>query len=162
MLDRSKWVFFVLKKDNLMLLMMVHLLMIMIEEDEDVRMRMSWFMILFSTCNDWINMSFSVTVPRIKRHNWMDGLSTWLTHKKWAFNRSRVVLGFVYKNRGTPKWMGKIRENPIKMDDLGVPLFLETPIYVNIQYTMGTHNPCGFSPPLSIDPTFMTPHERAK
>ena len=27
-----------------------------------------------------------------------------------------------------PKWMVKIRENPIKMDDLGVPLFLETPI----------------------------------
>ena len=23
-----------------------------------------------------------------------------------------------------------IRENPIKMDDLGVPIFLETPIYV--------------------------------
>ena len=28
-----------------------------------------------------------------------------------------------------PKWMVKIMENPIKMDDLGVPLFLETPIY---------------------------------
>ena len=29
--------------------------------------------------------------------------------------------------------MVKIMENPIKMDDLGVPLFLETPIYnVNI------------------------------
>ena len=27
-----------------------------------------------------------------------------------------------------PKWMVKIRENPIKMDDLGVPLFLETSI----------------------------------
>ena len=27
-----------------------------------------------------------------------------------------------------PKWMAKIRENPIKMDDLGVPLLLETPI----------------------------------
>ena len=27
----------------------------------------------------------------------------------------------------TPKWMVKIMENPIKMDDLGVPLFLETP-----------------------------------
>ena len=26
-----------------------------------------------------------------------------------------------------PKWMVKIMENPIKMDDLGVPLFLETP-----------------------------------
>ena len=34
----------------------------------------------------------------------------------------------VSKNRGgkPPKWMVKIRENPIKMDDLGVPLFLET------------------------------------
>ena len=36
----------------------------------------------------------------------------------------------VSKNGGTPKWMVKIREDPIKMDDLGVfPLFLETPIY---------------------------------
>ena len=26
-----------------------------------------------------------------------------------------------------PKWMVKIMENPIEMDDLGVPLFLETP-----------------------------------
>ncbi len=29
-----------------------------------------------------------------------------------------------------PKWMVKIMENPIKMDDLGIPLFLETPIQV--------------------------------
>ena len=28
-----------------------------------------------------------------------------------------------------PKWMVKIMENPIKMDNLGVPLFLETPIW---------------------------------
>ena len=28
----------------------------------------------------------------------------------------------------TPKWM-VYSENPIKIDDLGVPLFLETPIY---------------------------------
>ena len=27
-----------------------------------------------------------------------------------------------------PKWMVKIMENPIKIDDLGVPLFLEIPI----------------------------------
>ena len=33
----------------------------------------------------------------------------------------------VSKNNGTPKWMIKNMENPIKMDDLGVPLFLETP-----------------------------------
>ena len=29
----------------------------------------------------------------------------------------------------------KIMENPIKMDDLGVPLFLETPIYIYISLT---------------------------
>ena len=34
----------------------------------------------------------------------------------------------VSKNNGTPKWMVKIMENPIKMGDLGVLLFLETPI----------------------------------
>ena len=34
----------------------------------------------------------------------------------------------VSKNRGgPPKWMMKIMENPIKIDDLGVPLFLATP-----------------------------------
>ena len=31
----------------------------------------------------------------------------------------------VSKNRGTPKWM-VIMENPIKMDDFGIPLFSET------------------------------------
>ena len=34
----------------------------------------------------------------------------------------------VSKNRGTPKWMVKIMENPIIMDDLGVPLFSETSV----------------------------------
>ena len=38
-----------------------------------------------------------------------------------------IYMG-VSKNRGTPKWM-VYKEHPIKMDDLGVPLFLETPIY---------------------------------
>ena len=37
----------------------------------------------------------------------------------------------VSENSGTPKWMVKIMENPIKMDDLGgPPLFLETPTCV--------------------------------
>jgi len=36
----------------------------------------------------------------------------------------------VSKNLGTPKWMVKIMENPIKIDDLGVPLFWETPISI--------------------------------
>ena len=36
-----------------------------------------------------------------------------------------------------------IMENPIKMDDLGVPPFKETPlfIYIYIHDTMGTHDP---------------------
>ncbi len=33
----------------------------------------------------------------------------------------------VSKNNGTPKWMVYFMENSIKMDDFGVPLFLETP-----------------------------------
>ena len=32
-----------------------------------------------------------------------------------------------------PKWMVKIMENPIKMDDLGVPVFLETPICIETE-----------------------------
>ena len=38
-----------------------------------------------------------------------------------------VYMG-VSKNSGTPKWMVYFMENPINMDELGVPLFLETPI----------------------------------
>ena len=30
-----------------------------------------------------------------------------------------------------------MRENPIKMDDLGVPLFLETPIYEKLKFFNG-------------------------
>ncbi len=42
-------------------------------------------------------------------------------------SQENIQMG-VSKNRGKlPKWMVKIRENPIKIDDLGVPLFLETP-----------------------------------
>ena len=35
---------------------------------------------------------------------------------------------FPKKGGKKPKWMVKIMENPMKMDDLGIPLFLETPI----------------------------------
>ena len=44
---------------------------------------------------------------------------------------SQMLHVGVSKNRGTPKWMVKTMENPIKMDDLGVTIiFLETPIYL--------------------------------
>ena len=41
-------------------------------------------------------------------------------------NIERIEMD-VSKNRVTPKWMVKIIENPTRMDDSGVPLFLETP-----------------------------------
>ena len=50
------------------------------------------------------------------------------TGKSTIFANRKMYIG-VSKNSGTPKWMVKIMEIPIKMDDLGVPLFSETPIY---------------------------------
>ena len=41
------------------------------------------------------------------------------------------------KNSGTPKWMVKIMENPIKMDDLGgKPLFSETSVSIRTNYVV--------------------------
>ena len=51
----------------------------------------------------------------------------------------------VSKNNGTRKWMvynGKPIENPIKMDDLGVPLFLETPMEKDMKM---------YAPPRGVD-----------
>ena len=46
----------------------------------------------------------------------------------WNFFGRGWLNGCQPKNRGGPqKWMVYFMENPIKMDDLGVPLFLETP-----------------------------------
>ena len=45
--------------------------------------------------------------------------------------------GCFQKLWSTPKWMVKITENPIKMEDLGVPLFMETP-----KYKVENHQQC--------------------
>ena len=50
---------------------------------------------------------------------------------RWGFavvNQIHTHYMIVSKNRGTPKWIdGLFSKSPLKMDDLGVPLFLETP-----------------------------------
>ena len=53
-----------------------------------------------------------------------------------ARNKTKEKIGFeknmgVSKNRDIPKWIFN-NGNLIKMDDLGVPLFLETSIYIYI------------------------------
>ena len=45
--------------------------------------------------------------------------------------RGNIYVGF-HKRGYRNSWMVYFRENPTKMDDLGVPLFLETPIYTYI------------------------------
>ena len=49
----------------------------------------------------------------------------------------------VSKNTGTPKWMVKIMENPIKMDDFGgiFPLFLECHPYNLVFWVSPCRNP---------------------
>ena len=61
----------------------------------------------------------------------------YLTHSpfwEWKALRHLLSLGFIWvfpKMGGAPKWMFFFRENPYwKNDDLGVPLFLETPISI--------------------------------
>ena len=59
----------------------------------------------------------------------------------------------ISKNRGATKWMVKIMENPIKMDDLGILSFLETPI--TSQYKTNTQKHATKRLPQRHSPTFL-------
>ena len=54
-----------------------------------------------------------------------NGLSTGMPPEP----RKTYIYIWVFPKIGVPQIGWFIKENPIKMDDLGVPLFLETPIY---------------------------------
>ena len=52
----------------------------------------------------------------------------------------------VSTNRGTPKWMVYDGKPDFLMDDLGVPLFLETPIYIFLTHVLVLKNVASMLP----------------
>ena len=71
------------------------------------------------------------SAPPVQQFTW-PGWQQNHVDKRWRIPNPKPKTHWchmgVSKNRVTPKWMVKIMEDPIKMDDLGIPLFLETPI----------------------------------
>ena len=76
----------------------------------------NWWMI----CTSWQQLGAH---PKVKTKT-----EEKVGNMSWRCIKLYLYMG-VSKNRGTPKWMVKIMENPIKMEDLGVPLFSETSIW---------------------------------
>ena len=56
------------------------------------------------------------------------------------YSRGTSIWIFPKIGMGPPKRMVKIMEKPIKMDDLGVPLFLETPIYMQKSFIWANYS----------------------
>ena len=78
-----------------------------------------------SFVQSYLSRSYQIVAP------WLNTKQIGCFQKKYIYINIYIYMG-VSKNRGTPKWMVKIMETPIKMDNLGVPLFLETPICIYI------------------------------
>ena len=86
-----------------------------------------WLAIQWSRSKPWYTNQriYSSTQPQSIISNYISNL-----FGLYSSYISKIYMG-VSKSRGTPKWMvyTVIMENPVKIDDFGAPIFLETPIY---------------------------------
>ena len=92
----------------------------------------------------------SVILRRLKKREWSHD-ARWHTFTPFTHLQLHVDVS---KNRVfPPKWMVYFMKNPIKMDDLGVSLFLETSIFDSFpaQQVHVTQHPSISSPKSSID-----------
>ena len=88
-----------------------------------------------------VQMSIVVMLPYFLRFQCFRCLETHLSDQQSILGLENSSIGHVTlyvvadvavsKNRGTPKWMVYFMENPIKIDDLGVQLFWDTPMCVS-------------------------------
>ena len=95
-----------------------------------------------TTKKNMFSVLFLNQIPHLlspaKHFSWMPHYSRLVWHSAYPWRPFQAPNGrevenipiWLFPKIGVlPKWMVKIMENPIKMDDLGVRLFLETPIW---------------------------------
>ena len=83
---------------------------------------------------------------KLQRHKMESGFPK-QRHPKAPKKRSWCHQMGVSKNRGTQKWM-VYKGNSIKMDDLGVPLFSETPKSSSVQFRCCLIVQCSLNQPI--------------
>ena len=106
----------------------------------DLQFKLSFYLVV-DICWSFLPLDFFIQDFPIASASLNDQVPKWL-HSPWVSSKAWGDVGSgwkkrgnggdihmgVSKNRGTPKWMIYM-EIPIKMDDLGVPPFSETPIW---------------------------------
>ena len=76
-----------------------------------------------------------MTLGRIFPKSWLMSRrmkAPWVSGEMWVLNLQLGLRMWMFPRIGVPQNGWLIMETPVKMDDLGVPLFLETPMYLNV------------------------------